>query len=226
MFPESVTWNANWMLVLENLADVMHAPFLHSRSLTLSKGIAEDRVKVTDTDEGFRVERMGQQGVNFDWIEIGTGPLLYSRLDIPYPSVWAAGPGPALRILGFVTPIDDARTIVHFPRLRQVCGWQRLVWRGLYRVRLRGTHLHVLNQDKAMLESLGTIERATRDEHLAQSDRSVLHLRKALKPAFDAQHAALDSGNDDSDRLTVLTRTVQADEGSRRATHSTSSARV
>lgn len=190
-FPETVTWGTNWLLALENLADVMHAPFLHSKSLTLSRGIAEDRVKVTETDDGFRVERKGQQGVNFDWIEVGTGPLLYARLDIPYPSAWAAGPGPALRILCFATPIDHARTVIHFPRYRRVKGWRRALWRALYRLRLRGTHLHVLNQDKAILESLGTIERATRDEHFAQSDRSVVHLRRALQPAFDAQLAEL-----------------------------------
>lgn len=191
VFPETVTWSTNWLLALENLADVMHAPFLHQRSLTLSKGIAEDRVRVKETDDGFRVERKSQQGVNFDWAEIGTGPLLYVRLDIPYPSSWAAGPGPALRILSFATPIDDGRTVLHFPRFRKVQGWQRLVWRALYRLRLRGTHLHVLNQDKTILESLGTLERATADEHFAQSDRSVLHLRRALEPAFEEQLARL-----------------------------------
>jgi phenylpropionate dioxygenase-like ring-hydroxylating dioxygenase large terminal subunit len=190
-FPETVTWSVNWRLALENLADVMHAPFLHSKSLTLSKGLVADRVKVIDNHEGFRVERKGQQGVNFDWIEVGTGPLLHARLDIPYPSPWAAGPGPALRIIGLVTPIDEANTIVHFPRFRQVTGWQRALWRTLYKLRLRGTHMHVLNQDKVILESLGTIEHATRDEHLAQSDRPVLHLRKVLQSAFDEQLAAL-----------------------------------
>jgi phenylpropionate dioxygenase-like ring-hydroxylating dioxygenase large terminal subunit len=191
MFPETVTWGTNWRLALENLADIMHAPFLHSKSLTLSRGLVADRVTVSDTSDGFRVERKGQKGVNFDWGEIGTGPLLYVRLDIPYPNVWAAGPGPALRILCFATPIDEANTVIHFPRFRQVSGWRRRLWRALYRVRLRGTHMHVLNQDKVILESLGTIERATRDEHFAQSDRPVVHLRRVLQPAFDAQFDAL-----------------------------------
>lgn len=206
MFTETVVWEVNWRLALENLADVMHAPFLHSKSLTLSKGMAEDRVRVIDTEDGFRVERKGQRGVNFDWIEMAAGALLYARLDIPYPSAWAAGPGPALRIVGFVTPIDERRTVVHFPRFRQVSGWQRAIWRAIYRLRLRGTHLHVLNQDKAILESLGTIERATRDEHLAQSDRSVLHLRKVLQPAFDAQFAALRDGDANQTKLEVAAR--------------------
>ena len=38
-----------------------------------------------------------------------------------------------------------------------------------------------------MLESLRTVEEARRDEHLAQADRPVVHLRRALEPAMEAQ---------------------------------------
>ena len=64
------TWGSNWILVLENLADPMHGPFLHGQSLTLSRGNLEDDMRVTKTDAGFVVEREGQRGVNFDWFEI------------------------------------------------------------------------------------------------------------------------------------------------------------
>jgi phenylpropionate dioxygenase-like ring-hydroxylating dioxygenase large terminal subunit len=191
-FGESVMWDANWLLVLENIADLLHAPYLHARSLTLSRGVTEDRIRVADESFGFRVERAGQQGVNFDWVEISTGPVLWARLDIPYPNKWAAGPGPALRINALVTPIDETRTWVHVPRLRQVAGWHRWLWRTLYRLRLRGTHLHVLNQDKAMLESIRSVEEGYRDEHLAQSDKGVAHLRKVLTPAMEAQLRAVE----------------------------------
>ncbi len=190
MFPESVEWSANWLLAYENLADIMHAPFLHNRSLTLSGGIVEDSVNVSNTETGFRVERVNQQGVNFDQVEIDLGHIMHCRLDIPLKASFA-GPGPNLRIVGFVTPVDDQNSVVHFPRFRQVSGWRRALWRFLFRVRLRGTHLHVLNQDKAMLESLRSIPEAHRDEHLAQADKPVLHLRRALRPAFDAQLARL-----------------------------------
>lgn len=189
-FGESVDWAASWLLALENLADVMHAPFLHNKSLTLSGGLAEDRVLVTDTETGFTVERQSQAGVNFDRVEFDLGDLVHCRLDIPLRASFA-GPGPDLRILGFVTPIDDQRTTVHFPRLRRVDGWRRLLWRTLFRLRLRGTHLHVLNQDKAILETLRSIPEAQRDEHLAQSDKPVLHLRRALQADFAAQEAGL-----------------------------------
>lgn len=190
MFPESVEWGVNWLLAYENVADVLHAPFLHNQSLTLGGGVVEDRVVVTDTATGFRVERQNQVGVNFDWVEFDLGALTFCRLDIPYRTSFA-GPGPDLRIVGFATPIDDQRTEVHFPRFRRVSGWQRTVWRGLFNARLRGTHLHVLNQDKMMLETLRSIPEAQRDEHLAQADKPVLHLRRALRPVFDEQVATL-----------------------------------
>ena len=191
VFPETVEWATNWLLAYENVADIMHAPFLHNSSLTLGGGVTEDRVKVSPSETGFRVERQNQVGVNFDWVEFELGNLLYCRLDIPYrPTL--AGPGPDLRILGFATPIDDQRTEIHFPRCRKVSGWQRALWRLLFKARLRGTHLHVLNQDKAMLESLRTIPEAQRDEHLAQADKPVLHLRRELRPIFDAHLDRLD----------------------------------
>ncbi len=184
-FPETVEWGANWLLALENLVDLMHAPFLHARSITLNEGITNDRVVVDDHDDGFEVRRRDQTGTNFDWIDIHTGVLSFVRLDIPLPP--SAGPGPPLRILGFLTPRDNAATLVHFPRFRAVSGRERRIWRALYRLRLRGTHLHVLNQDKEMLEGLRTVEEARRDEHLAQADRPVVHLRRALEPAFAEQ---------------------------------------
>ncbi|MEM7096281.1 MAG: aromatic ring-hydroxylating dioxygenase subunit alpha [Actinomycetota bacterium] len=187
-FPESVEWKANWLLALENLVDLMHAPFLHARSITLNGGVTDDRVLVNDHDDGFEVTRKNQVGVNFDWIDVHLGALPYVRLDIPLPP--SAGPGPPLRILGFLLPRDDDATLVHFPRFREVDGRERTIWRTLYRLRLRGTHLHVLNQDKRMLESMRTVHEARRNEHLAQADRPVLHLRKTLEPAFEAQRAA------------------------------------
>ena len=203
-FPETVDWSANWMLALENLVDLMHAPFLHAKSITLGGGITDDRVLVTDHDDGFEVTRKNQSGVNFDWIDVHLGTLPYVRLDIPLPK--SAGPGPSLRILGFLLPRDNDDTLVHFPRFREVAGRERTIWRSLYKLRLRGTHLHVLNQDKVMLESMRTTDEARRDEHLAQADRPVLHLRRSLEAASAAQREqfglavpATDSDPTDSD---------------------------
>lgn len=206
-FPETVLWHGNWTLAFENLVDILHAPFLHNNSLTLGGGIVDDRVRIEPHETGFDVRREGQQGVNFDWVHIDLGPILWCRLDIPYPGAWAAGPGPQLRIVGMATPVDDVTTIVHFPRFRKVTGWKRVAWRTLYRLRLRGTHLHVLNQDKFIIESQRSLENARIDEHPAQSDKGVIELRRRLAPEFEAQFSALrEQGVDIGDTALPIAR--------------------
>jgi len=105
-------WQANWILVLENLADPMHGPFLHGQSLTLSRGALEDDMRTSRNESGFIVERAGQRGVNFDWSEFYCRDSIWVRLDIPLPF----GPKGILRILCFATPIDGDRTLVYFLR--------------------------------------------------------------------------------------------------------------
>jgi len=170
------TWDANWILVLENLADPMHGVFLHGQSLTLSRGTLEDDMRVTRTADGFVVEREGQRGVNFDWSEFYCRDSLWVRLDIPLPF----GPKGILRILCFATPIDENSTLVYFLRYRHLTGWKRAYWRFLYRTFWERQHFRVIEQDRVILESQrGAQSRAA--EHLANSDRGVTELRKFLR---------------------------------------------
>lgn len=169
-------WNANWILLLENLADPMHGPFLHGQSLTLSRGALEDDMRVTRNDTGFIVERAGQRGVNFDWSEFYCRESLWVRLDIPLPF----GPKGLLRILCFATPIDENRTLVYFLRYRRLTGLKRAYWRFLYKAFWEKQHFKVIEQDRIILESQrGAESRA--NEHLANSDRGVTELRKFLR---------------------------------------------
>jgi phenylpropionate dioxygenase-like ring-hydroxylating dioxygenase large terminal subunit len=170
------TWGANWILILENLADPMHGPILHGKSLTLSRGTLEDDMRVTKTSDGFLVEREGQRGVNFDWSEIYGRDIFWVRLDIPLPF----GPKGTLRILCFCTPIDENASLVYFLRYRNLKGWQRQYWRFLYRTFWEKQHFKVIEQDRVMLESQrGANSRAV--EHLANSDRGVSELRRFLR---------------------------------------------
>jgi phenylpropionate dioxygenase-like ring-hydroxylating dioxygenase large terminal subunit len=171
-------WPVNWLLIFENLADPMHGPFLHGRSHTLSRGRKADRLRLRPIEDGFVVERELQRGVNFDWSEVHLGGLAWFRIDIPYP--WFAGPGGPLRILGFVTPVDDANSLVYFLRLRRSAGWRRALWRLLYRAFWERQHWKVIEQDRAMLESQRGLD-SRRFEHLAQSDLGVVHLRRLLE---------------------------------------------
>ncbi len=169
-------WNANWILVMENLADPMHGPFLHGQSLTLSRGALEDDMRTTRRPNGFLVEREGQRGVNFDWSEFYCADSMWVRLDIPLPF----GPKGILRILCFATPIDEERSLVYFLRYRRLSGWQRMYWRFLYRTFWVRQHHKVIEQDRVILESQrGAQSRMA--EHLANSDRGVTELRKMLR---------------------------------------------
>ena len=170
------TWGANWILILENLADPMHGPFLHGQSLTLSRGTLEDDMRVTRTADGFLVEREGQRGVNFDWSEVFGRDTLWVRLDIPLPF----GPKGTLRILCFCTPIDERKSLVYFLRYRNLTGWKRSYWRFLYRTFWEKQHFKVIEQDRVILESQrGAASRTV--EHLSNSDRGVSELRRFLR---------------------------------------------
>jgi phenylpropionate dioxygenase-like ring-hydroxylating dioxygenase large terminal subunit len=169
-------WRANWILVLENLADPMHGPFLHGKSLTLGRGALEDDMRTKRNPDGFIVEREGQRGVNFDWSEFYCRDSLWVRLDIPLPF----GPKGILRILCFATPINNDATLVYFLRYRKLEGLKKAYWRFLYRTFWEKQHWKVIEQDRAILESQRGAE-SRMAEHLANSDRGVTELRKLLR---------------------------------------------
>jgi phenylpropionate dioxygenase-like ring-hydroxylating dioxygenase large terminal subunit len=188
-------WQASWLLVLDNLADVMHAPHLHGKSYTLSRGIRHDVLQVVDLEDGFMVERQKQKGVNFDWTEFHNTGVLWCRLDIPYP--WSAGPGGPMRILGFVSPIDENNCVVFFVRMRHVDGWKRTLWRNLYKIRLERLSFNVVEQDRLILESQRGLQ-SRLAEHLAQSDVGVIRLRKLLNQEYARQQAIYNKAMEDS----------------------------
>ena len=69
--------------------------------------------------------------------------------------------------------------MVFFWRVRRVEGWQRDVWRFLYRNRLEGLHWHVLEQDRVVLENLAP---AARDhEYLYQHDIGLSRVRRRMR---------------------------------------------
>jgi phenylpropionate dioxygenase-like ring-hydroxylating dioxygenase large terminal subunit len=169
-------WKANWILIMENLADPMHGPFLHGKSLTLGRGSLEDDMRTTRNPTGFMVEREGQRGVNFDWSEFYCRDSMWVRLDIPLPF----GPKGILRILCFATPIDEHSSLVYFLRYRDLRGWKRAYWRFLYKTFWVKQHHKVIEQDRIILESQrGAQSRIA--EHLANSDRGVTELRRLLR---------------------------------------------
>ena len=108
--------------------------------------------RIRETGTGFFFEKTDQVGVNFDWVEWTDRPCR--------GSAWrsrtrpTAGPGGPFGIVGMATPINERSTRSFFWRCRRVTGWERDVWRFLYRRVLEERHWAVLEQDRAMIEAM------------------------------------------------------------------------
>jgi phenylpropionate dioxygenase-like ring-hydroxylating dioxygenase large terminal subunit len=176
-FIMSTTWQTNYRYALENVQDPMHGPYLHANSFTLPYGKKDDVMRVEETANGFILEKTEQRNVNFDWVEFFDTGAFWQRLDIPYPK--AAGPGGPFRILGTIVPIDERASIYFFWRLRKVSGWERDLWRFMYRDRLEQRHWNVLEQDRLMSETMPADARY--HEMLYQHDLGITHLRKRMR---------------------------------------------
>lgn len=180
-------WNASWRYIYDNLMDPMHGTYLHANSHTMYRGDTEARFVTRDTEKGFVFEKTGQRDVNFDWSEFLDDGALFVRLEIPYPPT--GGPGGNFAIVSVITPIDATSSACFFFRCRRVQGWQRDVWRFLYRTTLEPRHWQVLEQDRLMLDGCGL--GLEQHENLYQHDAGLMRLRRHLaRQARRQQEAA------------------------------------
>lgn len=172
-----VEWDAPWIYSLDNLMDPMHGAFLHRKSHTMSRGKREAVFQIRDTGTGFVFEKTDQVGVNFDWSEWIDTAMPWIRLEIPYPAT--AGPGGPFRIACTATPINERQHAAFFWRCRRVTGWERDVWRFLYKARLEERHWAVLEQDRTMIEAMPPD--AWERENLYQHDLALVRLRRLIR---------------------------------------------
>ncbi len=179
----SAIWKTNYRYAIENVVDPMHGSYLHADSFTLAYGKKDDVFRIEERDHGFIIERTQQRGVNFDWVEFFEAGAHWQRLEIPYPP--SAGPGGPFRILGNITPIDEHSAQIFFWRLRKVSGWQRDLWRFMYRDRLERRHWEVLEQDRIMSETMPADARY--HEMLYQHDLGITRFRKLLRARAKVQ---------------------------------------
>jgi phenylpropionate dioxygenase-like ring-hydroxylating dioxygenase large terminal subunit len=170
-------WACNYRYAIDNVMDPMHGAYLHSASHSMAEGDKTAEMALRKTETGFVFEKVGQRGVNFDWVEFGESNCLWLRLAIPYQKKY--GPGGPFGIVGFATPVDETHCRVFFWRTRKAKGWQRNVWRFLYRNRLEGLHWHVLEQDRLILENMAPEARSR--EFLYQHDQGMARVRKHLE---------------------------------------------
>ncbi|WP_409331172.1 Rieske 2Fe-2S domain-containing protein [Trujillonella humicola] len=186
-FPNYAEWAGPWRFYMDNVLDPMHGAFLHRDSHSMFGGDTSARFRIRETDRGFFFEKTDQRGVNFDWVEFARGAMDYVDLEIPYAQ--NAGPGGTFGIVGMATPIDEHNSAIFHWRTRRVEGWEREVWRFLYRTRLEAKHWQVLEQDRIVLEALASD--ADVDEHLYQHDLGVSRIRRMYRADAQAQAAQL-----------------------------------
>lgn len=180
-------WEMAWRYCYDNLMDPMHGTFLHANSHTMSEGDTKAHFVTRDTPHGFFFEKEGQRNVNFDWSELVDNGALYVRLEIPYPK--SGGPGGNFGIVGFATPSDENNMAAFFWRTRKVSGWQRDIWRFLYKTNLEPRHWAVLEQDREILS--GVKPGLEKFEMLYQHDAGVIRLRRYLAQQARKQLADL-----------------------------------
>lgn len=189
IFPEEVTsdewssflftaeWKCNWQTALDNRVDPAHGSFLHTDTFTLAYGRKDVQLEVKQTATGFETWRTNQQGVNIDWHKVAYHPdnILWVTTEIPYPPAFGGG---SFRINGHPTPIDRNTTYVWFYRSRKVSGWQRDMWRFLYKNRLEQRARTVVEQDRILLEAIPV--EARKREFLIHTDIAVARMRRML----------------------------------------------
>lgn len=179
-------WKCNYRYAIDNVMDPAHGAFLHAVSHSMAEGDKQADMRVSKTRTGIRFEKTSQQGVNFDWTEYGETGAMWLRLAIPYQKKYGGG---EFEIVGFATPVDEANTMVFFWRCKKVQGWQRDLWRFLYKNRLEGLHWAVLEQDRVVLENMAPDARD--HEFLYQHDVGLQRLRRMIEQAAAKQVEAL-----------------------------------
>lgn len=180
-------WKCNYRYAVDNVMDPMHGAYLHAQSHSMADGDKTAKMQIRKTDDGLIFEKVGQRGVNFDWIEWADTGAQWMRLELPYRA--NAGPGGQFGIVGFATPVDRDSCRVFFWRTRKVSGWQRDAWRFMYKNRLEGLHWDVLEQDRLVLEAMAPDARD--HEFLYQHDTGLARIRRVMVEEAKKQLIAL-----------------------------------
>jgi phenylpropionate dioxygenase-like ring-hydroxylating dioxygenase large terminal subunit len=180
-------WSCNYGYAIDNVMDPMHGAYLHAKSHSMATGDKEAKMHIRETESGLIFEKVGQRGVNFDWVEFGDDGALWMRLSLPY--LQNAGPGGEFGIMAFVTPIDRDNCRVFFWRTRKCTGWQRAAWRFMYKHKLETLHWDVLEQDRLILERMPGDARDT--EFLYQHDTGLARVRRYIGKVAEEQVATL-----------------------------------
>ncbi len=181
----TANWQCNYQYAIDNVMDPMHGAYLHAVSHSMDCGDKSAEMHIVNKEKGFIFEKINQSGVNFDWVEFVNDGGVFLKLSIPYKKRF--GYGGEFFIVGMVVPVDRDNCRVFFWRIRKVQGFERNVWRFMYRTHLEKLHWDVLEQDRVVLENLAP--NARHKEFLYAHDSGMSRVRRLMKKAAESQIA-------------------------------------
>ncbi len=182
-FKKEYFWDTNWLNILDNVMDPLHAIYLHVGAVTQRKRAKFKEFGVTREDElGFC---LGKLGIHEDG---SVGPV-EGEVEFVLPNLVrldiADGTEDGLyRVMILPTPINENSTCAFYVRTRRTTGlWSRFRWQLWWAAHGRAVH-KVAAEDRDILSGLGPIEEARLNEHLASSDTGIVWLRRKIQQAF------------------------------------------
>jgi len=183
MFRTEYFWQTNWLNILDNIVDPLHALHLHVGAVTQRKRAVFKNFQITqDNQDGFRLGKVGYRE------DDSIGPV-EGEVEFKLPNVLrldiADGTRQGIyRVVIMPTPIDENSSCAFYARGRSVTGLKRLWWWIAWSAYYRRPVDRVAAQDGVMMSGIGPIGDARLREHLASSDIGVIQLRKRLNQAF------------------------------------------
>ena len=174
-FPVTQTWQTNYQYVWDNVIDIMHPEYLHRDTQYFEPGVA-NRVKVTPTATGFRVNREIDAGDNVEIMEFIDNGAFWFRVGFHAPQ--ACGPGGNWRVFPLATPIDAERCQMTIWRMRNVSGWEGDLFRFMFNTKLEQYNWAIVEEDREMLEAMPPWPAA---ENLYQHDIGPARVRRHLR---------------------------------------------
>jgi nitrite reductase/ring-hydroxylating ferredoxin subunit len=181
MFQQEYVWETNWLNILDNILDPVHALFVHVGVATQLRRAKLSEFGIEDFDEGFHLSKRGLLDGKMTE-ETPAEFRLPSLFRIDLADGTQRG---VMRVIMISTPIDENKTYLCYIQGRRVTGLARLKWHLLWWWKFRAAQDAIKEQDLAILKELGPIENARRQENLTHSDVGVVHLRRRLNRAFE-----------------------------------------
>jgi nitrite reductase/ring-hydroxylating ferredoxin subunit len=180
LFQQEYVWDTNWLNILDNILDPVHALFVHMGVATQLKRAKLSQFAVDDFDEGFRLSKSGLlDGKMAEETPAELRLPSVFRLDLADGTTQGV-----MRVIMISTPIDEDSTYLCYIQGRRVSGLLRLWWHIQWWTKFRAAQDTIKAQDLAILRRLGPIEEARRQENLTHSDVGVVHLRRRLNRAL------------------------------------------